>query len=89
MASIFQDFSFANLKEHVKQLDQYAAFAEFLGSFLFMFFGGACVANRCDILFAHSCSLLTHVFAALITALESPLSAMALLTPPLCSPSLP
>jgi glycerol uptake facilitator-like aquaporin len=46
MASIFQDFSFANLKEHIKQLDQYAAFAEFLGSFLFMFFGGACVANR-------------------------------------------
>jgi glycerol uptake facilitator-like aquaporin len=89
MASIFQDFSFANLKEHVKQLDQYAAFAEFLGSFLFMFFGGACVANRRDILFACSCSLLTHVFAALITALESPLLAMALLTPPLCSPSLP
>jgi glycerol uptake facilitator-like aquaporin len=49
MASIFQDFSLANLKEHIRQLDQYAAFAEFLGSFLFMFFGGACVANRCAV----------------------------------------
>ena len=47
MASILQEFTFANLKEHIRQLDQYAAFAEFLGSFLFMFFGGACVANRC------------------------------------------
>jgi glycerol uptake facilitator-like aquaporin len=38
----------------MKQLDQYAAFAEFLGSFLFMFFGGACVANRW--VFSHVCA---------------------------------
>jgi len=34
--------------EMPKNVDQFAAFAEFVGSFLFMYFGGACVANSAD-----------------------------------------
>merc|ERR1712093_308809 len=37
-----------SMREFVQKVDLYAAFAEFIGTFLFQFFGGAAVANSVD-----------------------------------------